>query len=227
MSRHLPLGLVSALPPRPLFLLFWVQAPKEPVKYDTAALQFKLLDGGSIQGSFAATAKLSEVVEYVRVHRTDGNTPFRLVLSYPRTVYGSGDMDKTLEELSLVPRSSLLLVPEGSAHTTLGSGGTITTGAASGQQQAGLLGTAASYASWAVNSAVGTAGWLIGRGGSTSSQQPQPSGPQPQQPGSGAAAGRKQGPMTLGDLNKEAEGGKQGGDGKNQFWNGNSTQTDG
>ncbi|CAG9462599.1 unnamed protein product [Pedinophyceae sp. YPF-701] len=90
-------------------------APPPPPPPADVAIQFRLTDGGSLQHKFAAGTKLAEAVEWVRANRTDGSSAFILAQTFPTRELGDAEAERTLEELGLAPRSTLVLATPGGA----------------------------------------------------------------------------------------------------------------
>jgi hypothetical protein len=85
-------------------------------QHNQCALQARLFDGSTIRTRLPAEATLGrDVRKWVDETRTDGNQPysFRLILTpLPnRSIDPATEEDQTLEELGLVPSSTLVLAP--------------------------------------------------------------------------------------------------------------------
>lgn len=86
---------------------------KTQPRYTSASLRFRLTDGESMEAKFSADTTLSEVRQFVDLHRTDGKSPYNFGTVYPMRTFDSQHNGKTLEELDLVPRSTVLLQVNG------------------------------------------------------------------------------------------------------------------
>ena len=62
---------------------------------------------------------------YVDLHRTDGGAPYVLTTPYPRRTFRPADMETTLTDLELAPRSTVILEP--APHCTAAGRGQATT----------------------------------------------------------------------------------------------------
>lgn len=76
-------------------------------------LQVKLTNGETIQGTFESYQLLRDVKNFIDLQRTDGNMDYRLAVPFPRKIFTEEDMDKALSKLDIGPRSALLLVGNG------------------------------------------------------------------------------------------------------------------
>ena len=181
----------------------------------TTFIQIKLTSGEALVGEFDAGATLADVYDYIDIHRTDGYTPYKLVVPFPRRVLGETDLGQTLRALDLHPRSALMLVATGPA-----SGEAAAQGPAPVSSAGGFL----SYLGSTVSSALKPLGGLWGAGLSASPQQEEPL------PRRAASQTRRFGGNVhtlrddedgTGDPLAEAGSGDGG---PNEYWNGNSTQ---
>lgn len=75
----------------------------------SARIQFRLPDGSTQNSNFDSTSTLQVLYDFIGEKMGDG-TLFDLCLTFPRKVFGVGDLNKTLKELGLVPSASLVLV---------------------------------------------------------------------------------------------------------------------
>ncbi|KAI9145290.1 ubiquitin-related domain-containing protein [Paraphysoderma sedebokerense] len=83
-----------------------VQASTAPVtNYDTARLQIRVQGQAPLTESFQATDTLAHVMTWLSQKGVNGN----LSMTFPRKVFGQGDMQKSLKELGLVPSAALML----------------------------------------------------------------------------------------------------------------------
>lgn len=82
--------------------------PKPVVKkeYNTARIQFRMSDGSTQNSTFQADDSLQVVYDYLS---DKVNTPFELLMTFPRKVFNDEDKCKTLKELKLVPSAALVL----------------------------------------------------------------------------------------------------------------------
>ena len=62
-------------------------------------LQIRLFGGKTLVQSFPATQTLIDVNRYILANRTDDNTPYNLMTTYPRHVFVPDEMNKSLKEL--------------------------------------------------------------------------------------------------------------------------------
>ncbi|XP_065660791.1 UBX domain-containing protein 1-B-like isoform X1 [Hydra vulgaris] len=81
----------------------------EKKECNVCAIQFRLTNGVTIKSTFGADETLSVVRDFISLNRTDGSLPFSLSTSFPRKVFCSDDMTKTLRELDLIPTAVLIL----------------------------------------------------------------------------------------------------------------------
>ncbi|KAK4744001.1 hypothetical protein SAY87_010313 [Trapa incisa] len=76
-------------------------------------LNIRLPDGVSLQDKFSVTSTLEMVKDYVDENRANDNGPYNLAIPYPRKVFNDQDLIKSLAELELFGRQTLILVPHG------------------------------------------------------------------------------------------------------------------
>lgn len=76
----------------------------------SALLQVRLTNGDSIRKVFDVTDSLAAVKEFVDLNRTDGNTSYSFAVAYPRRLFNNEDMEKSLLELNLKDRATLVLI---------------------------------------------------------------------------------------------------------------------
>jgi hypothetical protein len=88
-------------PPQPI-----VQEKKD---YSQCKLQIRLTDGKSMIQTFDAKEPLAAVRVWIEVNRTDGAGPFNIMQTFPRKVYQDEDMVRSLNDLGLVPASTLVI----------------------------------------------------------------------------------------------------------------------
>ncbi|CAF0965295.1 unnamed protein product [Didymodactylos carnosus] len=78
--------------------------------YDECTIQIRLPDGSSVRENFKVTDKFDKVLEWLKDIRKSSTTrPFMLFQTFPKKEYQDTDRYKTLEDLQLVPSSSLHL----------------------------------------------------------------------------------------------------------------------
>lgn len=80
-------------------------------------LQIRLTNGENIRKDFNIEDPLTVVRDFVDIHRTDGNTNYSLAISYPRKIFNNEDMEKSLLELNLQDRATLIVVPNRGKET--------------------------------------------------------------------------------------------------------------
>ncbi|KAL3689947.1 hypothetical protein R1sor_016256 [Riccia sorocarpa] len=91
-------------------------ASKEAKKRDGPfLLQIRLTNSENIRGEFEPTNTLRDVKIFVDKNRTDGRKSYTFVIPFPRRCLTSDDMEKSLTELELGPRSMLMIVPSRTA----------------------------------------------------------------------------------------------------------------
>ncbi|CCK70527.1 Ubx6p KNAG_0E02680 [Huiozyma naganishii CBS 8797] len=78
---------------------------------ETCILQIKLTDSTNLKNTFSSKDTLNDVRTWVDANRTDGTVPYAFHRNVPRFTFQESDELKTLTELELEPRSSLLLKP--------------------------------------------------------------------------------------------------------------------
>ena len=83
--------------------------PVAKKEYTSCRMQIRLSNGTALTASFAPADTFSVVVDYVTANRTDGAGPFSLMTTFPRKVFGSESLEKSLQELGLVPSAVLVL----------------------------------------------------------------------------------------------------------------------
>lgn len=81
----------------------------EKRSYDECKIQVRLTDGKTMQHTFRSKEQLAAVRLWIEMNRTDEKTPFQLLQPFPRKQYTDDDMERTLEDLGLVPASSLVV----------------------------------------------------------------------------------------------------------------------
>ncbi|GAB6018426.1 hypothetical protein CHUAL_000136 [Chamberlinius hualienensis] len=86
-----------------------VVSSAEKKEYTRTKLQVRLTNGSTLSNSFGIKESLSAVRLYIEMHRTDGQSAFNLMTSFPRKVFTDEDMEKPLFELGLVPSAVLIL----------------------------------------------------------------------------------------------------------------------
>jgi len=89
-----------------------IQAAPVPVEkrsYDECKIQVRLTDGKTMVQTFKAKEQLAAVRLWIEINRTDAKGAFGLLQTFPRKQYNEDDMMRTLEDLGLVPASSLIV----------------------------------------------------------------------------------------------------------------------
>ncbi|KAL5008331.1 hypothetical protein ScPMuIL_013912 [Solemya velum] len=87
-----------------------VRSPESEKKdYDNCRLQIRLTNGQALTQTFLAKESLAAVRLYVQMNRTDGGGDFTLMTSFPRKVFSTEDMEKSLVHLGLVPSAVLIV----------------------------------------------------------------------------------------------------------------------
>ncbi|XP_068665489.1 plant UBX domain-containing protein 11 [Aristolochia californica] len=81
------------------------------VKSNDVHLNIRLPNGSTLQVKFLMTDTLRMVKDYVDENQTSAIGPYDLAIPYPRRVFTTQDMSKTLSELGLVNREALIVVP--------------------------------------------------------------------------------------------------------------------
>jgi hypothetical protein len=93
-------------------------APQQPVaaekkEYDECRIQIRLTDGKVLQHTFRAKEQLAAVRLWIDMNRTDvqpgSGAKFQIMQTFPRKVYTEDDMMRSLQNLGLVPASSLVI----------------------------------------------------------------------------------------------------------------------
>ncbi|KAG6558024.1 hypothetical protein Mapa_000203 [Marchantia paleacea] len=74
-------------------------------------LQIRLTNSENIRGEFEATNTLRDVKSFVDRNRTDGSKSYSFVIPFPRKSLSNDDLDKSLTQLELGPRSTVMIVP--------------------------------------------------------------------------------------------------------------------
>lgn len=83
-------------------------APPEKKQYTDCKVRVRLPDGKAVMHTFAPTDKLSAVVTFVRSHYAEGS--FSLKMAMPPKTFQGTDMDKTLQDLNLMPSANLMVI---------------------------------------------------------------------------------------------------------------------
>ena len=176
----------------------------------TSLIQIKLTSGEPLVGEFDADCQLADVYDYIDIHRTDGYTPYKLVVPFPRRTLGEADLVLSLRELDLHPRAALMLVATGPPSGTAAAGGT-----APALATGGLL----SYLSSTVARALKPLEGLLTA--SASEEQPE----EESSPHHPAAKRRFGGNVhSLHEESQDPGTTEPSKGGPNEYWNGNSTQ---
>ena len=77
--------------------------------------QIRLIGGGTLTHTFQPTDTLVDVNQHILMNQSSPNTPFLLMTNFPKKVFSSSDMSKTLKELGqflLLPYSQTLSLVE-------------------------------------------------------------------------------------------------------------------
>jgi len=82
---------------------------QEAKEYDTCRIQFRFPNGSTKTANFDPMDSLSELCRFASDNGYDGNTPLRLMTTFPRKTFGPSDMPMTLKELGLVPSSVIIV----------------------------------------------------------------------------------------------------------------------
>ncbi|KAI9483909.1 MAG: hypothetical protein EXX96DRAFT_648574 [Benjaminiella poitrasii] len=94
-------------------------------------LSIRQLDGSNIRHQFEATATLSNIKDWIDIHRTDnGRKPYKLYSQFPARLFTEEEDTMTLEELNLCPSATIimkLLKPTRSSSSFLSSNSNGTT----------------------------------------------------------------------------------------------------
>ncbi|KAI9482969.1 MAG: ubiquitin-related domain-containing protein [Benjaminiella poitrasii] len=80
-------------------------------------LNIKQLDGSSVRHSFSSSNRLSEVVEWIDINRTDSDMPYKLFAQFPNRNFDISDEQRTLLDLKLCPSATLIMKPIKNAST--------------------------------------------------------------------------------------------------------------
>ncbi|MCO5573607.1 hypothetical protein L7F22_027379 [Adiantum nelumboides] len=86
------------------------KAPKIRRPPEMFLIQVRLTNGKSIRESFNPKDNLAVVKKFVDQNRDDGNGLYSLAKLYPRKIFSQEDMEKSLLELNLEDRATLVLV---------------------------------------------------------------------------------------------------------------------
>ncbi|KAH8365461.1 hypothetical protein KR093_001015 [Drosophila rubida] len=79
-----------------------------PRDYTETRIQVRLQDGSTLASEFNVKEPLSAVRVFIQV-KTGIETPFALMTSFPRKVFGDDDYEKPLEVLGLVPSAVIIM----------------------------------------------------------------------------------------------------------------------
>ncbi|KAK9146129.1 hypothetical protein Sjap_006032 [Stephania japonica] len=80
-------------------------------KMEFAYLNIRLLDGRNLQEKFSVTDTLRSIKDYVDQNQSSNIRSYDLAIPYPRKVFSTEDLNKTLSELALFNRQGLIVVP--------------------------------------------------------------------------------------------------------------------
>ncbi|CAN0923153.1 Plant UBX domain-containing protein 11 [Linum grandiflorum] len=202
-------------------------------------LNIKLLNGTSIKEKFLVSSTMRMVRDFVDNHPENDSISYDLANPYPRKVFGDQDLDRSLSDLGLSSRQALIVVPRqgGASRHKQDSSSTATTPAAAS------IGGYFGYVRRAL-SVINPLSY-VGASNSSTSEPVQSSmwqyspNPAPQNSLGSAAnqqdeaagtnnVGKKQPTTTFGSgsnihtLRQNEDDDRV--DGRNTFWNGNSTQ---
>lgn len=82
---------------------------KSPAKeYTQTRIQIRLLDGSTLTETFNVKEQLSAARVLIQM-KTNIDTPFKLMTSFPRKVFSDDEYEKSLEDLGLVPTAVLIV----------------------------------------------------------------------------------------------------------------------
>eukprot|EP00250_Pteridium_aquilinum_P033740 c618_g1_i1 orf=189-1769(-) len=116
------------------------EAPKKKKSAETFLLQVRLTNGKSICKSFYPKDHLAAVKEFVDENRGDDKSSYSLAMLYPRKVFSPEDMEKSLLDLSLEDRATLVLVTSPLQQTSLARESTSSRAATSEVMDSGASG---------------------------------------------------------------------------------------
>lgn len=184
--------------------------PMQATAPRTSLIQIKLTSGEPLVGEFDADCQLADVYDYIDIHRTDGYTPYKLVVPFPRRTLGEADLVLSLRDLDLHPRAALMLVATGPPSGMAAAGDT-----APALATGGLLSYLSSTAAKVLKPLEG----LLTT--STSEERPE----EESVPRRAAAKRRFGGNVhSLHEERQESGTAEPSKGGPNEYWNGNSTQ---
>uniref|UniRef100_A0A8D8VUC6 UBX domain-containing protein 1-B n=1 Tax=Cacopsylla melanoneura TaxID=428564 RepID=A0A8D8VUC6_9HEMI len=85
-----------------------VKAP--PAKnYNETRLQIRLTNGQALTQTFGIKEPLSAVRVFVELNRTDGDSPFTFMTTFPKKIFKPEDNEQPLDSLGLVPSAVLIV----------------------------------------------------------------------------------------------------------------------
>lgn len=84
---------------------------KTKLQTETCSLQIKLTNGSNLKHIFNSHDTLNDVRSWIDRNRTDNDIPFAFHRNVPRQTFSDSDELKSLQDLELTPRSSLILKP--------------------------------------------------------------------------------------------------------------------
>ncbi|KAI8334563.1 hypothetical protein BC941DRAFT_431560 [Chlamydoabsidia padenii] len=87
------------------------QQSKETRHHDVCHLNVRQGDGNNIRNTFKSQDKLEDVRTWIDENRTDGDQPYKLLAQFPTRHFSTGDEQKTLYDLDLVPSGTLIMKP--------------------------------------------------------------------------------------------------------------------
>jgi len=95
---------------KPTQVLPVVVSPHKQLKdYTETKLQIRLTNGHTIVQTFNVKEMLAAVRVYIELNRSDGDSSFCLMTSFPRKVFTNDDYEKPLDQLGLVPSAVIIL----------------------------------------------------------------------------------------------------------------------
>jgi len=82
-------------------------------EYTECQLQIRLTNGQQLKHNFLPTNTISEVIDWITQHRTDGFASFILMTNFPKVVFDTAEKrNMTLLEAKLVPRGVLVVTKQ-------------------------------------------------------------------------------------------------------------------
>nr|CAG8564657.1 9252_t:CDS:2 [Entrophospora candida] len=84
------------------------KAELKMINYNHSNISVRLLNGDIVRKKFQSTQTLEDVKTWIEEDRTDGKAPYNLIQNFPHRQFSINDETKSLKELNLCPRFSMI-----------------------------------------------------------------------------------------------------------------------